>query len=875
MVLDHCHLYGCDNMWQGIIVMPGATLNINNGTLIEDALTAVDITNSTASANLLNVNGAIFNKNQTAININNYATTASPYPFNIKDAVFTWRDFSSNPWPTTASLKTISGGATISEHYSVGDLPTIGFIPNNMPNCIGGPCPPKKGINLNGVGNLSGTTYSDIVIGGGLSNTDLNVFDNLAFGIYALNSNLTCYNNAFQYILTPIVHNPGGTAIVATSDLSAKNRLQVMSDLTNGNGPNSFYNCSRSVDVESYVNITVNDCEIRSNAETTSPQLRQGEMGIYIKTFYCEQITADANTISNIQNGIVFIADVFTSGTYNIQDLGSIAITNNTIQATLPGLTPTDEYAVTGIVANNVMNYSGNVSLGGHSPMALVNVSNNHLHDVHNGIYMNNWVNYQFSSNYGIGNVPYCDNNFVSLRQFIYPDNIPQIQYGIYNSLNWNTNIINNNVVGFGNVFDYWVGIASHDNIKLSYERVECNQATNNGIGISFKGNYQQGTRFANNLMESSGKGFVLDNAAIGDQGDALASSDNQWTGTYTPSQFTTYTIGGSDPLQSRLFVQQGSSTFDPSIAGTCAGIPITNFYSFGNGLEPAAPGSVNCGTLPLQLTGTGNNSGQQKSMQTIDGIDINRLEQLVTDSITYSYFADEQHINDKFTVYRMLNTKPELKDSSVILQNFYNYALNNNLGKLANAENSLAGGQLNDAQAYINSVVADNSIETNYVNYFTAYLHYKNNTYTVADSASLKTLAMGCPVRDGMVVYQARSLYSLIYTDFRVYSDNCIDNTKRETTSIKKVTFINSLEVYPNPNNGTFKVKLAGDKIADGSVEIIISDITGKVVFNSKIQIKDNDAIFDKDLGNGMYLISVKNSDGYLYSPKKIIVIK
>jgi hypothetical protein len=40
-------------------------------------------------------------------------------------------------------------------------------------------------------------------------------------------------------------------------------------------------------------------------------------------------------------------------------------------------------------------------------------------------------------------------------------------------------------------------------------------------------------------------------------------------------------------------------------------------------------------------------------------------------------------------------------------------------------------------------------------------------------------------------------------------------------------------------------------------------------------IQLKHNRAIFDKDLSNGIYIISVKTSDGYLFSPKKITVIK
>ena len=67
----------------------------------------------------------------------------------------------------------------------------------------------------------------------------------------------------------------------------------------------------------------------------------------------------------------------------------------------------------------------------------------------------------------------------------------------------------------------------------------------------------------------------------------------------------------------------------------------------------------------------------------------------------------------------------------------------------------------------------------------------------------------------------------------------------------------------------------MVGEKIIDGNVEVIISDIMGKVIFNSKMQLKDNSAVLDKELNNGVYIISVKNSNGYLYSPKKITVTK
>jgi hypothetical protein len=114
----------------------------------------------------------------------------------------------------------------------------------------------------------------------------------------------------------------------------------------------------------------------------------------------------------------------------------------------------------------------------------------------------------------------------------------------------------------------------------------------------------------------------------------------------------------------------------------------------------------------------------------------------MVSDSISYSCFDVEQRINDKFRIYRMLSIDPALKDSSSILQSFYASAQNENIGALSNVENALSAGQLNNAQTYNNNVAPINAIETNYKNYYTTYINYKNNSYTSNDSAILKTLA-------------------------------------------------------------------------------------------------------------------------------------
>ena len=247
-------------------------------------------------------------------------------------------------------------------------------------------------------------------------------------------------------------------------------------------------------------------------------------------------------------------------------------------------------------------------------------------------------------------------------------------------------------------------------------------------------------------------------------------------------------------------------------------------------------------------------------------------------DSVNFAVFPIEQHINDMFRIYKMVEVQPELKDSSAILKHFYNTSKNGQIGAIVKIENALAKGHLNQATSFINSVNPQNNIESNYLDFYRIYVHYRDSSYTVADSILLKTLVEGCPVRDGMAVRKARTLYSMIYRDYTLYSDICIDNntnkmtskTNKEKTDTKNLL----LEVYPNPNNGTFTISLSGNSTFESVVVTIYNAIGNKMsVFNLELQ--NNSATFDTKLSNGIYFISVKDEAGNVYNSERIIVIK
>lgn len=196
----------------------------------------------------------------------------------------------------------------------------------------------------------------------------------------------------------------------------------------------------------------------------------------------------------------------------------------------------------------------------------------------------------------------------------------------------------------------------------------------------------------------------------------------------------------------------------------------------------------------------------------------------------------------------------------------------NSHIGTLSNAANGITQGQLN-------TLTPHNSIEANYINYYKVYSHYKDSTYAVADSIMLKTLVDGCLVRDGMAVSYARTLYSILYGDYTVYNDFCFDGKADKNSnnikSIENQKEVFELEIYPNPNNGTFTLQFKGQNTVIEKVTINIYNVMGHKLYNYDLYIKDNIAILNTQLSSGIYYFSVKDANDNLYPSKRIVVIK
>jgi hypothetical protein len=115
---------------------------------------------------------------------------------------------------------------------------------------------------------------------------------------------------------------------------------------------------------------------------------------------------------------------------------------------------------------------------------------------------------------------------------------------------------------------------------------------------------------------------------------------------------------------------------------------------------------------------------------------------------------------------------------------------------------------------------------------------------------------------------------YSVKVTD----ANGCI------TVDDAKVTFFNCtgidemadskiIELYPNPNTGQFAIR--SQSLPSGNYELNVYDVRGKLVYSEaelNVQTGLNHPLNLNKLGNGVYVLQVRNSNNTSYNKRFII---
>jgi len=884
--IKDAHLYSCNaDLWQGIEVLSGGRVKcsaVSYDNLIEDAVTAIDIKHNTlgASLNILDVTNTTFNKNLIGISIVSYTQAVYPYPFKISNCIFTCRDLPYTPtgWPQTGTLSAATGtaadlrytGVTLADALAAPYLTQSGFTITTLkqPYSL---YTSQKGIAINNVGyNLA--SQLGITIGDDGTPGNFNLFDAQNIGIEAQNSNLNSYNNVFQNSqLQSYYHyeydynfytgygirasNNYGNSLVISSKLN-------LTPSTNLLCINRFYNCHNAVRAVNQGKLDIRYARFSSSQSSTATPgpTMPGAAGINVLSNRFEDYKISDCYFFNLNTGILSETQpdyVATSqfghlwGTYSVSTNYFSPVTNtaNALGTNYMGM---------GInFVQPICGYMMSTSSPGFytvTPYEGIKVKYNSLHKVQNGIAVSSFIN--FGLGIGIGT------NEILLAPAT-STNIPQ--YGINAAYNNSCSVNTNTVVATTtNALQNVVGIYGS---FLGGSGIRCNVVSTLPRGFEFAGQFNN-FLWTNNTMHNNARGMQATNwgssaaaTGFGPQGSPSMASDNYWAGSWNGPPFQTWVDANSNVQNAKLYVRPVSGyALAPTSNSFAVGVQPNNTYASSlNFSTTTTPSTLNCvGFSAFAIN---------------PGTDLDYL--LQKDD------ADPSLEIMRFLLFLQLNRDSVMLYSDNDFLDFYFDNKDNELGMLVELENNFAVGDYTEAQNLLEDFSPETNIQENFKSFYDLYYSYRTNaTMSEAEKGVLEILCYQCPFSDGPAVYKARALWTLIYGGMpSYYDDECtpegyssrigktentsdLDNltqllAARETKNIKRRNK-NEYNIYPNP--ATNEISITGFQ-KDESVEVIISEVTGRELSRQIANLDDSVINLKVELNNGIYFVTLVNS--------------
>jgi hypothetical protein len=251
-------------------------------------------------------------------------------------------------------------------------------------------------------------------------------------------------------------------------------------------------------------------------------------------------------------------------------------------------------------------------------------------------------------------------------------------------------------------------------------------------------------------------------------------------------------------------------------------------------------------------------------------------MHAMIQNQINYGPDSVLQKWLAQYALYHLLANDSACRNASATLQNFYNTGALATVKNLVLIEDLLTQGNSSAANALLTTITPSNVPETNYKNFYGAYIKYLNNNVELADMNTFKNIALGCPSKNGTVVFNARVMYNLLNpAQFTMYANNCPSTSNKmapegDEENIEKE---NNFTVYPNPTDGSFNIGSTTQDQQNLKVEIF--DMTGKKVFTDKCIFTGQDCQFYAKVTNGLYLIKITNTLTNETSSHKILFNK
>lgn len=227
-------------------------------------------------------------------------------------------------------------------------------------------------------------------------------------------------------------------------------------------------------------------------------------------------------------------------------------------------------------------------------------------------------------------------------------------------------------------------------------------------------------------------------------------------------------------------------------------------------------------------------------------------------------YVMQQKLFNDLQCNYDAMN-------ASTTLQEFAKDNATSSFGYMWLIQNALGKDDIAGANNLLERWQTTNTIDNNFKNYYNYYIKTVNTIALNTDELDiLHTIAQGCPLTDGEIVYAARDLYNYLQPDNTDdYANACIsiglrmaNPNKPEIVSTSKANII-----YPNPSKGNITI----DNLDYGTKNISITNIYGKSV--SQQQTNNKTLSINLKLNAGVYFVNITNAKTGKTETQKLII--
>jgi hypothetical protein len=848
LALQDCKIFSCEGMWFGIEMKNNSIDNSYIQVIaskIEDAYHAIHASVGSIAApsiNLLtsNVNNTL-NKNYVDVYIENWNSVGNTYPFTSEKTDYLSKSTVTSPG---SNLKTNT-------------LYVAPFIA------------PRSNI---GIYAASATSVNIVSI---TFTLNINTFENKDYGIFMKQTHATINNADFKNMsgfigscTSPgcVPPNPTGVGIISSSNFGGHELNVISLPLA----PITFNNVQCAVYANRLGKVTVTDIDINNPAQTNwGGALAPVPKGIGYNGIYIADILSEAhvnyNTIKNTYYGVqaVYSSTSITSAAPVV-----LSISNNTI---FTAGTHTTQTAI------NV----SNALVGTVNPSSFP-IAANTITRVKNGIYAQ-----------GMAGGLRISNNIINLLS---GSTSASNGNGIYlRGGNSNCVVDNNSIFGnsTGAVNTYNVGKLGINILTSPNCFVQCNTIEKVGVGIQYDG--VNGTSndgfFSNTLNYPIRRGLVLkNNGFIGTQGSYVgtppiytvtATSENQWAFPWNTvlSDQTYINDPGSHALGSRLCVSNNPiEKPNDNQFNSITGAVSTDAYFLNLSLlqsNTAAP-ITSC---PLPLTVGAKMAAPVITSTTSPLARDAVFNQVITQTIPDSTIAPETKWMLKQHMHRTI--KQSAVPTVTTVQSFYAVSQTQSVNTYFVVDSLINAGLLPQAIIQNSSATSTCVIEQNHKDFNQLWLTNLSDTshiVTLTDIGILQSIANQCIHKGGRSVAQARAMLASIYFHPEEYDDDCFGDGKRmanTTDNEEGVTMLDDavsfVNVFPNPNNGTFTINYNLVNVVVAT--ILVEDITGKLIYSMGLDVSTNTLNLNlTEIVNGIYFVKIKNKDAII-SVNKVII--